>query len=102
MKSMDYYSPIAAVKQGIVCILSTKDVGFTPNEIDELLKLEVTKEQHSCQEVKHFVDKKIMIVGRRIKEMQRIKKSLQTLSDACCGGDESALHCTILEALSEY
>jgi hypothetical protein len=32
--------------------------------------------------------------------MQRIKKSLQTLSDACCGGAEPATQCTILEALS--
>ena len=32
-------------------------------------------------------------------EMQRIKKTLKTLSDACCGG-ASATHCTILEALN--
>ena len=80
-------------------ILSAKAVGFTLNEIHELLTLEVTKDDKSCQDVKQFVDEKINTVSQRIHEMQRIKKSLQKLSEACCGGDEPATHCTILEAL---
>ena len=83
-------------------ILSAKEVGFTLNEIHELLALEVTKDEKSCQDVKQFVDEKIKTVNQRIKEMQKIKKSLKTLSDACCGGDEPATHCTILEALGEH
>ena len=82
-------------------ILSAKEVGFTLNEIHQLLELEVTKDQKSCEEVKQFVDAKITIVNQRLAEIKRIKKSLQTLSNACCGGDESATHCTILEALGD-
>lgn len=82
-------------------ILSAKEVGFTLNEIHQLLTLEVSKDQQSCQDVKEFVDNKINIVNQRLKEMRRIKQSLQTLSDACCGGDEPATQCTILSALSE-
>ena len=63
------------------------------------LKLEVSKDQQSCQDVKEFVDNKINIVNQRLKEMRRIKQSLQTLSDACCGGDEPATQCTILQRL---
>ena len=81
-------------------ILSAKEVGFTLNEIHQLLELEVTKDQKSCEEVKQFVDK-ITIVNQRLAEIKRIKKSLQTLSNACCGGDEPATHCTILEALGD-
>ncbi len=82
-------------------IISAKEVGFTLNEIHQLLELEVTKDQKSCEDVKQFVDAKITIVNQRLAEIKRIKKSLQTLSNACCGGDEPATHCTILEALSD-
>ncbi len=83
-------------------ILSAKEVGFTLSEIHELLALEVSKDRASCYDVKQFVDDKIKTVNQRIKEMQKIKKSLQALSSACCGGAEPATHCTILDALSEH
>ena len=82
-------------------ILSAKEVGFTLNEIHQLLELEVTKDEKSCQDVKQIVDTKIAVVNQRLADIKRIKKSLQTLSNACCGGDEPATHCTILGALSE-
>ena len=81
-------------------ILSAKEVGFTLNEIHQLLELEVTKDDKSCQDVKQFVDKKIQVVNQRLTEIKKIKQSLQTLSNACCGGYEPATHCTILGALS--
>jgi MerR family Zn(II)-responsive transcriptional regulator of zntA len=82
-------------------IMGAKEVGFTLNEIHQLLELEVTKDEKSCHDIKLFVDAKISIVNQRLAEIKRIKKTLQTLSSACCGGDEPATHCTILEALSE-
>ncbi|MFL2517423.1 MAG: Zn(2+)-responsive transcriptional regulator [Candidatus Azotimanducaceae bacterium] len=81
-------------------ILSAKRVGFTLNEIHDLLGLEVTKDEKSCEDVKRFVDEKLDNLNQRIVEMQRIKKTLKTLSDACCGGAEPATRCTILEALN--
>ena len=88
--------------QRIRFILSAKEVGFTLKEIEELLAREVTRDEKSCQDVKSLVDEKLATVTQRIHELQRIKKSLQSLSDACCGGDEPATHCTILEALSDH
>jgi len=82
-------------------ILSAKEVGFTLNEIHQLLELEVTKDDKSCHDVKQFVDNKIQVVNQRLGEMEKIKQSLKTLSNACCGGDEPATQCTILSALSE-
>ena len=82
-------------------ILSAKKVGFTLLEIQQLLELEITKDDKSCGDVKCFVDKKISAVNQRMLEMKRIKKSLQALSKACCGGSVPATQCTILEALSE-
>ena len=81
-------------------ILSAKEVGFTLNEIHQLLELEVTKDDKSCHDVKQFVDNKIQVVNQRLGEMEKIKQSLKTLSNACCGGGEPATHCTILGALS--
>jgi len=81
-------------------ILSAKEVGFTLNQIHQLLELEVTKDVKSCQDVKQFVDNKIQVVNQRLNEMKKIKQSLKTLSNACCGGNEPATHCTILGALS--
>ena len=81
-------------------ILSAKRVGFTLNEIHDLLDLEVTKDEKSCEDVKRFVDEKLDNLNQRIVEMQRIKKTLKTLSDACCGGAEPATRCTIFKALN--
>ena len=81
-------------------ILSAKEVGFTLNEIHQLLELEVTKDVKSCEDVKQFVDNKIQVVNQRLNEIKKIKQSLKTLSNACCGGNEPATHCTILGALS--
>ncbi|MGY8883784.1 MAG: Zn(2+)-responsive transcriptional regulator [Pseudomonadales bacterium] len=83
-------------------ILSAKEVGFTLNEVHQLLELEVTKDKKSCQDVKEFVDNKIQVVNQRLIEMKKIKQSLKTLSVACCGGDEPATHCTILGALNTH
>jgi MerR family Zn(II)-responsive transcriptional regulator of zntA len=85
----------------VAFILSAKEVGFTLKEIYQLLKLEVTKDQKSCADVKQFVDIKIKVVDQRLIDMKRIQKSLKTLSSACCGGAEPATHCTILEALRD-
>ena len=92
------YSKFDVVR--ISFILSAKEVGFTLNEIHQLLELEVTKDVKSCQDVKQFVDNKIQVVNQRLNEMKKIKQSLKTLSNACCGGNEPATHCTILGALS--
>ena len=81
-------------------IVSAKKVGFTLNEIQQLLQLEVTKDIKSCQDVKEFVDHKIQLVNEQLTETRRIKKSLETLSEACCGGDEPATQCTILDTLN--
>ena len=63
-------------------IMGAKEVGFTLNEIHQLLELEVTKDEKSCHDIKQFVDAKISIVNQRLAEIKRIKKSLQTLSSA--------------------
>ena len=57
----------------ISLIMRAKEVGFTRNEIHQLLKLEVTKDEKSCHDIKQFVDAKISIVNQRLAEIKRIK-----------------------------
>ncbi|WP_394130208.1 Zn(2+)-responsive transcriptional regulator [Shewanella maritima] len=80
-------------------ILRAKAVGFTLNEIAELLSIELDKSNWACADVKGLVDSKLLQVQTKIAELMQFSSSLQSLSDACCGGPDSAEHCSILEAL---
>ncbi len=82
-------------------IISAKAVGFTLQEIKELLALEVKKDRISCATVKSYVDEKIAQLNARIDNMQSMRNNLQSLSDACCGGEERATECTILQVLND-
>lgn len=80
-------------------ILRAKAVGFTLAEITELLSIELDKSNWACADVKGLVDDKLANVEAKIAELNHFRMSLQRLSQACCGGPESAEHCSILEAL---
>lgn len=80
-------------------IIRAKAVGFTLNEITDLLSIELDKSNRACADVKGMVDIKLEHVQLKIQELNHFANSLQSLSDACCGGPESAEHCSILEAL---
>ncbi|NLQ16635.1 Zn(2+)-responsive transcriptional regulator [Marinomonas sp. M1K-6] len=80
-------------------ILRAKHVGFTLAEIRELLSIEIDKANNACADVKTLVDRKLFDVENKLAELIRFQTSLKRLSNACCGGAESAEHCTILEAL---
>jgi len=68
------------------------------NEIGNI-NIKVDKKSHSCQEVKQFTSEKISQVEEKITELSVILNSLKLLNQTCCGGDESAVHCSILSAL---
>ena len=86
-------------KETLEFILRAKGVGFTLAEIRELLSIEINKADNACADVKVLVDTKLSDVEKKLAELTRFQTSLKRLSDACCGGEESAEHCTILEAL---
>lgn len=82
-------------------ILNAKKLGFTLNEITELLEIRVEKADRHCAEVKQLVEDKKTIVEAKIAELEKIRNALKTMADDCCGGDEPAVFCSILEALEE-
>lgn len=80
-------------------IKQAKSVGFSLNEICELLTIRVERDQHSCGEVKAFAKQKLDQINQKINELIRMKNALHKITDACCGGPEPATSCTILNSL---
>jgi MerR family Zn(II)-responsive transcriptional regulator of zntA len=80
-------------------IVRAKRMGFGLKDIAELLSLRVERESSTCGEVKELAEAKLSEIEERIEELQRMKGALQQITVACCGGDEPAVHCTILNAL---
>ncbi len=85
--------------QRVRFILRARRMGFSLREIHELLSLRVTREASTCGEVKELAEHKLAAIEDRIAELQRMKGALEQITEACCGGDEPAVHCTILNAL---
>ena len=82
-------------------IKQAKSVGFSLNEILELLTLRVERDQHSCGDVKTIAEMKIKKIDGKINELEGMREALHKITDACCGGLEPATSCTILNALEE-
>ena len=82
-------------------IKKAKLVGFTLKEIKELLAIQVTKDEHTCQEVKNFTQLKLDEINHKINKLQEIQSALKKIHTSCCGGTETAEHCSILQALED-
>lgn len=80
-------------------IKKAKLVGFTLKEIKDLLAIQVTKDKHTCEEVKSFTQIKLNEITLKIEELSHIKSALEKIHSSCCGGSETAAHCSILSAL---
>ncbi len=76
------YSPEDA--QRILFIKRAQDLGFTLNEVKELLELN-TKSRTTCSKVKLKTEQKIKEIEKKIEDLTRMKKSLRELACACDG-----------------
>ena len=82
-------------------ILHAKKIGFSLLEIRQLLSLRADKDHHTCEEVKSYTGEKIDEISEKIADLQKMKLALDGLYNACCGGQESATNCTILNSLDD-
>jgi MerR family transcriptional regulator, copper efflux regulator len=78
-------------------IRHAKELGFSLNEIRELLSLRVTAGT-TCREVKSRAEQKSAIIDQRIAALRRMKRALEKLA-ATCSGRGPVSECPILEAL---
>jgi MerR family Zn(II)-responsive transcriptional regulator of zntA len=95
-----YRSYTESDSEKLAFIIRAKRVGFSLQEIADLLEIQIDRQNHHCSETKAIVDSKKRDVEERIQELTRFKHSLELLGDSCCGGEEPATHCSILEALN--
>ena len=78
-------------------IKRAKDLGFTLQEVQELLNLRVDPDT-PCAMVKRRADLKIIDIEAKLQSLKRIKKALNKLA-ATCSGRGPVGDCPILEAL---
>ena len=80
-------------------IRRTQSVGFSLAEIRELLALRV-HDPRSCAAVSRRVEEKVAATEEKIRELQKLLKSLNRLR-ASCAARERTDDCPVLEALVE-
>jgi len=85
------------ILQRLHFIQRCKDLGFSLQEIGELLSLQ-TDPSTSSALVKQQVEHKIALVKTKISELQKIEHSLEQLSDSCCG-EGTVSDCPIIDFL---
>ena len=80
-------------------IRRAKDLGFTLEEIRDLLAL--SADQHrGVKEVKQRAEQRLASIDARIAELMRVRKGLEQLIEACPGHGNPE-QCPILRALSD-
>ncbi len=79
-------------------IRRAKEVGFTLEEIGELLALKVSHGK-SCESVRQRALDKVADIDRKVKDLRRMRRALDALVQRC-SGHEGMDDCTILDALS--
>ena len=80
-------------------IRHAQDLGFSLDEIHELLALRV-RDSASCKTVAQRTRRKVELVEQRILDLQRLRRTLQGLAAACAARRTTEL-CPILEALDD-
>ncbi len=79
-------------------IRRAKQLGFNLEDIRNLLAL--TDVDGPSAEVKQLTEQKLRLVEDRIKDLRRMQRALQTLSDSCDGHGPTH-QCPIIDALNE-
>ncbi len=81
----------------LLFVRRAKDLGFTLNEIKELLSLRLDP-QTTCADVKQRAETKIADIEEKMRSLRRMKQSLVQLTKSC-SGNGPANDCPILESL---
>ena len=81
-------------------IRHAQELGFSLKEIQELLALQV-RHGAACDTVERKTRQKIELVERKIRDMERIRYTLEQLAAACVSRRPTD-DCPILEALEDH
>ncbi len=86
----------ASVAERIHFIKRAQDLGFTLEEIADLLSLNA----RNCAEARLIAEHKQQIIQQRIEDLTAIQIELGRLLDACHKNTDGKGHCAIIETLS--
>lgn len=81
-------------------IKHAQELGFSLNEIQELLALRV-RHGAACDPVERRTRQKIEVVESKIRDLERIRQTLEQLA-AACAARRPTDDCPILEALEDH
>jgi Hg(II)-responsive transcriptional regulator len=81
-------------------IKHAQELGFSLNEIQDLLKLRV-RHGAACDAVERKTRQKLEVVHQRIRDLQRMKRTLERLA-AACAARRPTDDCPILEVLEDH
>lgn len=87
--SLEYITRIQFIKR-------SQELGFTLKEAKELLGLKI-KNQSKCSDVLSKTEEKILEIDQKIKDLKKMKKSLEGFANCCAGSDQPLSDCPILE-----
>ncbi len=93
-----HYTPDAVSR--LRFIKHAQELGFSLKEIQELLGLRV-RHGAACDAVERKTRDKIELVQQRIRDLQRMKRTLEHLAAACVARRPTD-ECPILEALEDH
>lgn len=77
-------------------IKRAQELGFTLKEVKSLLELKI-KNHSKCSDVLTQTNKKIDEINEKIKDLKKMKKSLEGLANCCLSEDMALSECPILE-----
>jgi MerR family mercuric resistance operon transcriptional regulator len=80
-------------------IQRAKALGFSSEQIHELLDLSDPGEHHTRGAVKSITETHINAIADKIRDLQRIKRRLSQISSFCDGSERGADTCPILDSL---
>ncbi|MGH7546789.1 MAG: MerR family transcriptional regulator [Gemmatimonadales bacterium] len=81
-------------------IKQAQDLGFSLKEIQELLALRI-RHKGACDAVERETRHKIELVQQKIRDLQRLNRTLERLA-AACAARQSTDDCPVLEALEDH
>lgn len=87
------YGEATAVRIGF--IKRAQEIGFSLDEVKELLRLELTP---GCHDARDIAANKLALVEERIAALQRVRKVLGSLIAECNAGGERS--CPIIDSLA--
>ena len=75
-------------------------LGFSLKEIKALLGL-TSSPRTTCADVKSHADRKTAEIDAKIRDLYRMKRSLEELSEACTVGKRAVTQCRIVECFTD-